>query len=162
MKMFENSFLGEECYFEAALPNLINATAELSEIDKTKLAKYWSCRPPTVLGQIVRSIQSLITYRVSLIKEDELVNDDLIIENAVKVLRVVYYASLLGGDREKKLLTSEVVDTAPCSTATSTASSIVTLPDENGLGRPGDCQVAIMRLSVVSYLLSQSITKGRA
>lgn len=133
--MFENAFLGEECYFEAALPNLINATAELSEIDKTKLAKYWSCRPSTVLGQIVRNIQSLITYRVSLIKEDELVNDDLIIENAVKVIRVVFYASLLGGDREKKLLTSEVVDTAPCSTATSTTSSIVTIPDENGVGR---------------------------
>ena len=119
MKMFENAYLGEESYFEAALPNLINATADLSEIDKAKLAKYWSCRPSTVLGTIVRNIQSLITYRVSLIKEDELVNDDLIIENSVKVIRVLFYASLLGGDREKKLLSSEVVDTAPCSTATS-------------------------------------------
>ena len=41
MKMFENAFLGEESYFEAALPNLINAAADLSEVDKTKLAKYW-------------------------------------------------------------------------------------------------------------------------
>ena len=44
-----------------------------------------SCRPAAILTQIVRNIQALITYRVSLVKEDELVNDDLIIENSVKV-----------------------------------------------------------------------------
>ena len=72
--------------------------------------------------------------RTTLLEEDALINDDLIVENAVKVIRIIFYASLLGGDREKKLLAAEVVDTTPCSLSSSTASSVTTIPDD-GISR---------------------------
>ena len=48
------------------------------------MTEAWSRRPATVLTQILRNIQSLITHRVSLLEGDALINDDLIVENAVK------------------------------------------------------------------------------
>ena len=36
--------------------------------------------------------------------EETLINDDLNIENAVKTIRVIFYASLLGGDRQVKTI----------------------------------------------------------
>ena len=134
MKIYENPYLNDQEYQEVALPSILTKTAELTENDKSRLAKYWSLRPATVLTQILRTIQSLISYRTTLLEEDALINDDLIVENAVKVIRIIFYASLLGGDREKKLLAAEVVDTTPCSLASSTASSVTTIPDE-GISR---------------------------
>ena len=62
MKMFENAFIGEESYFEAALPNLINAAAELSEVDKTKLAKYWrsGCHVTFILCKVCNKVWSKV------------------------------------------------------------------------------------------------------
>ena len=51
---------------------------------KVRLTEAWSRRPATVLTQILRNIQNLITHRVSLLEGDALINDDLIVENAVK------------------------------------------------------------------------------
>ena len=51
---------------------------------KVRLTEAWSRRPATVLTQILRNIQTLITHRVSLLEGDALINDDLIVENAVK------------------------------------------------------------------------------
>ena len=63
MKIYENPFLNEYDYQEVALPNFLTKTADLTESDKSRLAKYWSLRPATVLTQILRTIQSLISHR---------------------------------------------------------------------------------------------------
>ena len=61
------------------------AVVERYEISKkVRLTEAWSRRPATVLTQILRNIQTLITHRVSLLEGDALINDDLIVENAVK------------------------------------------------------------------------------
>ena len=60
-----------------------------------------------------------------------------------KVIRVIFFASLLGGEREKKLLDTEVVDTTPCSIASSTTSSVVTIPDEFSRTRRANSMAAV-------------------
>ena len=61
----------------------------------------------------------------------------------LKVIRVIFFASLLGGEREKKLLDTEVVDTTPCSIASSTTSSVVTIPDEFSRTRRANSMAAV-------------------
>ena len=50
---------------------------------------------------------------------------------------------MLGGEREKKLLDTEVVDTTPCSIASSTTSSVVTIPDEFSRTRRANSMAAV-------------------
>ena len=68
--------------FSAFAPLAIVEQYEISK--KVRLTEAWSRRPATVLTQILRNIQTLITHRVSLLEGDALINDDLIVENAVK------------------------------------------------------------------------------
>ena len=68
--------------FSAFPPLAIVERYEISK--KVRLTEAWSRRPATVLTQILRNIQTLITHRVSLLEGDALINDDLIVENAVK------------------------------------------------------------------------------
>ena len=68
--------------FSAFPPLAIVERYEISK--KVRLTEAWSRRPATVLTQILRNIQTLITHRVSLLEGDVLINDDLIVENAVK------------------------------------------------------------------------------
>ena len=84
MKVYENPYFNDESYQEVALPSILNITADLTETDKSRLANHWSLRPAQVLTHILRTIQHLIAYRTTLLEEDALINDDLIVENAVK------------------------------------------------------------------------------
>ena len=131
LKLFENPHLGKDAFFHGAFPSLCNLIADLSEHDEEIIVGYWSQRNATELTAIVRNVQSLVSYRVSQNVDEKLINDDIIIENAVKTLRLLFFASLVSGKHESKILSSEIIDISTTnSMASSFCSSVSTLPDE--------------------------------
>lgn len=52
----------------------------------------------------------MITYRVGLLEEGKLINDDIIVENAAKTLRLLFFASLVSGKHEANELSTEIVN----------------------------------------------------
>ena len=131
LKLFENPHLGKDEFFEGAFPSLCNLVASLSEPDEETMVEYWSKRNATELTRIVRNLQALINFRIRKLEAEKLINDDIIIENASKTLRLLFFASLVSGKHESNLLSSEVIDVSQAnSMASSMCSSISTIPEE--------------------------------
>ena len=61
----------------------------------------------------------MINHRVGLLEEGKLINDDIIIENATKTLRLLFFASLVSGKHEANELSSEIVNASTSNSMTS-------------------------------------------
>ncbi|KAG7268935.1 hypothetical protein CRUP_002931 [Coryphaenoides rupestris] len=98
--VMENSNLHSPEYLEIALPQFCKAMSRLPLAALAKLARLWSRRGAAALRRMMETFQQLITYKVisNEFGGHNLVNDDDAVVGATRCLKVVYYASVLGGD----------------------------------------------------------------
>ena len=91
-------------YFESALPNILRALTSLPISLQVVLVNYFSKFSSTNLKKILDVFQQLITVRILTRPHAATalsVNDDQIITNSVKAIKIIYYASILGGELER-------------------------------------------------------------
>lgn len=93
-------------YLDCGLQNILNAIANLPVDLQLILVKYWSKYTPEELQRVLDVFQQMITLRILIgphSKSGRPVNDDLPITSSVKCMKLIYYASLYGGEFEKKI-----------------------------------------------------------
>ncbi|XP_061681552.1 ubiquitin-protein ligase E3A [Syngnathoides biaculeatus] len=98
--LMENGNLHSPEYLDVALPQLCKSMSKLPVAALTRLSKLWSKYELPRIRRIMETFQQLITYTVVSRDYDgeHLVNDDDTVVAACKCLKVVFYASLVGGD----------------------------------------------------------------
>uniref|UniRef100_UPI00358ED655 ubiquitin-protein ligase E3A-like isoform X2 n=1 Tax=Myxine glutinosa TaxID=7769 RepID=UPI00358ED655 len=98
--VMENPSLHSPEYLDAALPTFCKAMSRLPTLAQARLVRLWAKNDANELRRMVETFQQLITCRV--ITQDfgsqRLVNEDDAVVAATKCLKIVYYASLLGGE----------------------------------------------------------------
>jgi len=103
--VFELPCLHSPEFLESALPKFLKATGYLPLEGQAKLCRYWSKYEPKRLQSILETMQQLITVRIitgsfALDSSAHSVNDDDGITGATKVMKLIYFASLYGGERD--------------------------------------------------------------
>ncbi|XP_061744496.1 ubiquitin-protein ligase E3A [Nerophis ophidion] len=98
--LMENSNLHSPEYLELALPQLCKAMSKLPVGALARLSKLWSKYDLPYVRRMMETFQQLITFTVvsQEYNTENLVNDDETVVAACKCLKVVFYASLVGGD----------------------------------------------------------------
>ncbi|UYV60364.1 UBE3A [Cordylochernes scorpioides] len=95
-----------ECpeYLEAALPAFCRAAALLPCEAQNKLARFWSTAGPARLKEMVDTLHHLITLRVvsERFTREYCVNDEDTIVSATKLMKVLYYANIYGGEMDRE------------------------------------------------------------
>ncbi|XP_043506226.1 ubiquitin-protein ligase E3A [Polistes fuscatus] len=112
--VFEIPMLGNSEYLELALHMLCKAVSCFPTIAQAKLARVWArhCKP--TLPNLLQALQELITVKVigGSFTRDYCVQDADTITAPTKVMRILYYASMLAGELDSsELATSEDGDT---------------------------------------------------
>ena len=91
-------------YLESALPNILRALTALSIDLQYILVQYWSKFQSEELKKFLDVFQQMITVRILTGPHATTslpVNDDHPITNSVKCMKLIYYASILGGEFER-------------------------------------------------------------
>lgn len=100
-----------ECpeYLEVALPTFCKAVAHLPVRSQAVLARTWSTFDPELLKQKMGVLQQFVTLRVigGQFSRDYCINDEESVIATTKLMKIFYYASLLGGTVEDTDLTNE-------------------------------------------------------
>lgn len=100
-----------ECpeYMEAALPAFCKAAALLPVRSQAILARTWSSFAPERLKEMLDTLHQFITLRVigGQFTHDYCINDEESIIAATKFMKIIFYASLLGGKVEDTDTTNE-------------------------------------------------------
>nr|XP_046247719.1 ubiquitin-protein ligase E3A isoform X2 [Scatophagus argus] len=98
--MMENSNLHSPEYLEVALPQFCKAMCKLPVTALARLSKLWSMYGLPHIRRMMETFQQLITFTVVSNEYDSenLVNDDETVVAATQCLKVVFYASIQGGD----------------------------------------------------------------
>lgn len=109
--IMELPFLHSPAYIENAYPEFCKAVGCLSLAGQVELAKYWSQFSAKRLNQMVVSLQQLITVKII---DGEVkwgkgyhINNEDSITNPTKVMKILYYASLYGGERDPPKILEE-------------------------------------------------------
>lgn len=87
-------------YLERAFPSFCKATAQLSLKSQANLVRYWSLYEVDRLRDMLFNLQQLITVKVltdQVNSRHYTVGDDEIICAAAKLMKMIYYASIVGG-----------------------------------------------------------------
>lgn len=102
--VMENSNLHSPEYLEVALPQFCKAMSKLPVSALAKLSKLWSMYSLPHLRRMMETFQQLITFTVVSNEYDaeNLVNDDETVVAATQCLKVVFYASIIGGDVDRE------------------------------------------------------------
>ncbi|KAM9762235.1 ubiquitin-protein ligase E3A isoform 1-T2 [Menidia menidia] len=100
--VMENSNLHSPEYLEVALPQICKAMSKLPVAALARLSKLWSTYELPQIRRMMETFQQLITFTVVSNEYDaeNLVNDDETVVAATQCLKVVFYASLLGGEAD--------------------------------------------------------------
>ncbi|XP_034036528.1 ubiquitin-protein ligase E3A-like isoform X2 [Thalassophryne amazonica] len=98
--VMENSNLHSPEYLELAMPQFCKAMSKLPVSALAKLSKLWSHYSLPQIRRIMETFQQVITFTVVSNEYDSehLVNDDETVVAAAKCLKVVFFASIQGGD----------------------------------------------------------------
>ncbi|XP_018525542.1 ubiquitin-protein ligase E3A isoform X1 [Lates calcarifer] len=98
--VMENSNLHSPEYLEVALPQFCKAMSKLPVTALARLSKLWSTYSLPHIRRMMETFQQLITFTVVSNEYDaeNLVNDDETVVAATQCLKIVFYASILGGD----------------------------------------------------------------
>uniref|UniRef100_A0A8C6TE17 Ubiquitin-protein ligase E3A n=1 Tax=Neogobius melanostomus TaxID=47308 RepID=A0A8C6TE17_9GOBI len=98
--VLENTNLHSPEYLEVALPLFCKAMSKLPVEAQAKLAKIWIQIGLSHIRRMLETFQQLITFTIVSNDYDSrnLVNDDETVVAATKCLKVVFYASILGGE----------------------------------------------------------------
>ncbi|KAH3713647.1 ubiquitin-protein ligase E3A-like [Dreissena polymorpha] len=92
-------------FIDSAYPEFCKALGRVPLAGQSELAKYWSKFSAERLQEMVQSLQQLITVKLCDADESRWsngahLNDDEIITGPVRVMKILYYASLYGGVRD--------------------------------------------------------------
>ncbi|XP_072246186.1 ubiquitin-protein ligase E3A [Leuresthes tenuis] len=100
--VMENGNLHSPEYLEVALPQFCKAMSKLPVTALARLSKLWSTYDLPQIRRMMETFQQLITFTVVSNEYDaeNLVNDDETVVAATQCLKVVFYASILGGDMD--------------------------------------------------------------
>ncbi|XP_072390654.1 ubiquitin-protein ligase E3A [Diabrotica undecimpunctata] len=106
--VFEIPALGSGDLLETALPAICRAAQRLPIEVQASLARQWSGVARTSIKSILENLQQLITLRVIMtpFQRDFFVQDENVITSATKLMKIVYYANILGGVLESPALRS--------------------------------------------------------
>uniref|UniRef100_UPI0037E7B7A4 ubiquitin-protein ligase E3A n=1 Tax=Semicossyphus pulcher TaxID=241346 RepID=UPI0037E7B7A4 len=98
--VMENSNLHSPEYLEVALPQFCKAMSKLPVAALARLSKLWSTYELPHIRRMMETFQQVITFTVvsNEYDGDNLVNDDETVVAATQCLKVVFYASIQGGD----------------------------------------------------------------
>ncbi|KAM4629669.1 ubiquitin-protein ligase E3A isoform 2-T2 [Polymixia lowei] len=98
--VMENTNLHSPEYLEMAMPQFCKAMSKLPVSALAKLTRLWSRYSIAQIRRMMETFQQLITFTIISNEYDSenLVNDDETVVAATKCLKVVFYASILGGD----------------------------------------------------------------
>ncbi|CAL9695951.1 unnamed protein product [Knipowitschia caucasica] len=98
--VMENTNLHSPEYLEVASPQFCKAMSKLPDQAQARLAKVWSEFGLSHIRRMMETYQQLITFTIvsNDYDADNLVNDDETVVAAAKCLKVVFYASILGGE----------------------------------------------------------------
>lgn len=91
-------------YLESALPNILRALTALPLDLRCTLVRYWSKFSSEDLQKLLDVFQQMVTVRILTGPHATTslpVNDDHPITNSVKCMKLIYYASILGGEVEE-------------------------------------------------------------
>ncbi|XP_033631620.1 ubiquitin-protein ligase E3A-like [Asterias rubens] len=114
--IMENSSLQSPEFLEVAYPSFCKAIGRLPLSAQATLARVWSKFPATNLRKKLESLQQLITFKVLTenfgTSSSRMVNEDESITSATKCMKIIFYASLLGGtvDQSRSSNTQEEED----------------------------------------------------
>lgn len=108
---FEVPDLGCSDYLEIALPALCHAAKHLPVKTQAKLARMWAQHCKESLRHILETLQQLITLRIisTNYTRNFQVQDDESVTMATKLMKIVYYANMIGGVMESSSLREEPV-----------------------------------------------------
>ncbi|XP_068175599.1 ubiquitin-protein ligase E3A [Antennarius striatus] len=98
--VMENSNLHSPEYLEVALPQFCKAMSKLPVTALARLSKLWSTYDLPHVRRMMETFQQVITFTVVSNEYDgvNLVNDDETVVAATQCLKVVFYASIQGGN----------------------------------------------------------------
>ncbi|XP_030227892.1 ubiquitin-protein ligase E3A isoform X1 [Gadus morhua] len=98
--VMENTNLHSPEYLETALPLFCKAVCKLPVEAHARLTRVWSRLGAARIRRLMETFQQLITFTIISNEYDAetLVNDDETVVAATKCLKLVFYASVLGGD----------------------------------------------------------------
>lgn len=101
--------LQSEEFLEMALPTFCKAVAQLPVDGQARLAQFLTSYEPSRLKELVEALQQLITLKVigGQLTRDYCVNDDEAVIAATKVMKIFYYANILGGRMDHATLIAE-------------------------------------------------------
>ncbi|KAL4230130.1 Ubiquitin-protein ligase E3A [Mactra antiquata] len=109
--VLEIPFLHSPEYIESAFPDFCKSMGHLPLKGQAKLAKYWASLGPDKLRDMVLSLQQLITVKLidgeSRWNQGWNLNSEDAITGPIKVMKILYYASMYGGEVDSKLILQE-------------------------------------------------------
>ena len=104
--LFELLVMDTRGDLENAMNHIFRAVGLLPLAAQAKLARVWAKMPQRRLKDLLGFLHQIITLRIlsNQWSSSTIFNDDTSITGAAKVMKVVYYASILGGKRDCPLL----------------------------------------------------------
>jgi len=102
--VLELPVLGCEAYLENVVPLVCRGVALLPVASQVALVKSWAQHSAERLKSMLENLQQILSLRVytGTFTRDHLMNDDETISSCTTVIRIIYYASLLGGSHYSK------------------------------------------------------------
>lgn len=107
--IFEMFNVAKMQFLDNALPSICNALSHLPVWAQARLASVWATHCKENLGNFLEMLHHLITLQVISVNfyNDNVIQDNKIIVGATKVMKIVYYASILAGVVEPKVIDEE-------------------------------------------------------
>lgn len=107
--IIEIPILGSSEFIDVALPHICKVAAHLSIPCQAKLAKIWAKHCKGRLKSLLESLQQLITLKVitASFSRDYCIQDEEAITSPTKLMKIVYYASILAGELDQPELRQE-------------------------------------------------------
>lgn len=107
--IIEIPILGSSEFIDVALPHICKVAALLSIPCQAKLAKIWAKHCKGRLKSLLESLQQLITLKVitASFSRDYCIQDEEAITSPTKLMKIVYYASILAGELDPPELRQE-------------------------------------------------------
>ncbi|XP_055316657.1 ubiquitin-protein ligase E3A isoform X2 [Sitodiplosis mosellana] len=110
--IFEIIIIGKSDFVDVALPTVCKAASYLPIWAQARLACIWAHHCKDGLRKLLETIQQLISLQVitGTYHENRFIQDNEHIINATKLMKIVYYASILAGKLDSSKLREEDAD----------------------------------------------------
>lgn len=112
--------LGAEAYLENLVPLVCRGVAMLPVEAQAALVRSWSRHSAQRLQSMLENLQQILSLRVytGTFTRDHLMNDDETITSCTSVIRIVYFAALLGGEQYAQKAVWDTSELPPLETDT--------------------------------------------